>query len=214
MMADNIQTLTVGPLEVNCYLVGCDAHKVCAVFDPGDEAGRILDAASARGWAITHIINTHGHADHTGASGKIIKATGATLGIHRADAPMLTHPDMADMAAYLGLAPSPPPDTLYEDGQEIRICEHLAFKVIATPGHSPGGACFVFDDAVITGDTLFRFSIGRSDLPGGDQAALLRSIREKLMTLPDDTVVYPGHGEPSTIGEEREMNPFVRGVMR
>lgn len=213
-MADHIQTLTVGPLEVNCYMVGCGVHKVCAVFDPGDEAGRILGAASARGWAITHIINTHGHADHTGASAKIVQATRAKLGILRAEAPLLNHPYTQDLAAYLGLELSPPPDAMYEDGDEVTVCEHLVFKVIATPGHSPGGACYLFSGAVITGDTLFRYSIGRSDLPGGDQAALLRSIRERLMTLPDDTVVYPGHGEPSTIGEERDLNPFVRGVMR
>jgi len=204
-----VETLCLGPLDVNCYIVGCPEHQVCAVFDPGDSGGRILDLLSKLQWQVAHIINTHGHADHTGANLKLKKATGAPLSIHRMDRELLTHQEMTDMAGYLGLSPSPEPDTLLEEGDLVKVCDCISFKVIHTPGHSPGGACFHHDEFVISGDTIFRMSIGRSDLPGGNHDTLLKSIRERLLTLPDDTVLYPGHGDPTTAGYEKKNNPFV-----
>lgn len=212
-MAAEVETLTVGPLDVNCYIAGCGEHRACAVVDPGDSAKRILDVVGKKGWSVTQIINTHGHADHTGANAQIKEATGAPLSIHKDDAEMLTHPDMADMAAYLGLKPSIPADRKLADGDVIKICDCVELKVLGTPGHSRGGVCLVHDNFVITGDTLFRMSIGRSDLAGGDHETLMNSIKTRVMALPDDMTVYPGHGEPSTVGFERRYNPFLAGFM-
>jgi len=211
-MGMQIETLTVGPLEVNCYIIGCPEHKVCAVIDPGDSSKRILGAAESNGWDIKLIINTHAHADHTGANGRIKEASGAPILIHKADAEMLTHPAMTDMAAYLGVGASPDADRLVEDGDEIELCDHMKFRVLHTPGHSPGGICLLAENKLISGDTLFRMSIGRSDLHGGDMTALINSIRMKIFTLPDDVEIYPGHGDPTTVGFEKGHNPFLTGA--
>jgi glyoxylase-like metal-dependent hydrolase (beta-lactamase superfamily II) len=204
-----IETICVGPLDVNCYLAGCAEHGACAVVDPGDSAQLILDAIGRLGWKVAHILNTHGHADHTGANAKLKQATGAPISIHRLDAPMLTGKDMKDMAAYMGLSPSPPPDALLEDGAGVAICDCITLKTLHTPGHTPGGVCFYHPGFLFSGDTLFHMSIGRSDLPGGNPETLLKSIRERLFTLPGGTAVYPGHGDPADIKFEKENNPFL-----
>ncbi len=208
-MSLEIETLNVGLLEVNCYIVGCNKHNVCAVFDPGDSSQRIYDTITSKGWELERIINTHGHADHTGANSKLMGLTGAPLGIHKDDAPLLAHQDMKEMAEYLGLTVSPQADDLYTDGDVVTVCNCLEFKLLHTPGHSPGSASFLFDQAVVTGDTLFNTSVGRTDLPGGNHSELLNSINEKLFTLPNSYVVYPGHGETTTIEHEKQNNPFV-----
>ncbi|MDH5678653.1 MAG: MBL fold metallo-hydrolase [Nitrospinota bacterium] len=209
LVAAQIETICLGPLDVNCYIVGCPEHMSCAVFDPGDSAARILGTIENAKWSVANIINTHGHADHTGANHKLASSTQAPLSIHRLDRDLLTNHEMKEMAGYLGLAPSPEPDILLEDGDDVAVCECISFKVIHTPGHSPGGACFHHADFVISGDTIFRMSIGRSDLPGGNHETLIRSIRDKLFSLPDDTRIFPGHGDPTTIGYEKKNNPFV-----
>jgi len=209
-----LETLTVGPLEVNCYLAGCDTHKVCFVFDRGDASQRSLRTIEEKGWEVGRIINTHGHADHTGGNLAVKEATGAALGIHKLDAVLLTNPEQKDIAGYLGVKPSPEPDELFEDGQTIELCPCVCFTLIGSPGHTPGGACFRHENTVITGDTLFRMSIGRTDLPGGNHAQLLNSLTTKLFTLPDDVAVYPGHGEPTTIGYEKKNNPFANGTFQ
>ncbi len=208
-MTIKIETLAVGPLEVNCYVVGCTEHKVCAIFDPGDSPKQILDTAKKHGWEIRQIINTHGHADHTGANSEIKKSTNAPISIHLADATLLTHPEMKDMAGYLGLSASPEPDELLTDSDLVELCPCLSFTLLATPGHTEGGSCFQFGDSVITGDTLFKMSVGRTDLMGGDTEKLISSLESKLLVLPEHTVVYPGHGEPTTIGYEKANNPFL-----
>lgn len=208
-MTVELVTLTVGPLEVNCYIIGCNEHNVCAVFDPGDSSQRILEAVEKKNWTIRKIINTHGHADHTGANAKVKEAAGVDIAIHKNDAALMVDPGQRDMAGYLGLGASPEADILLEDDQVISICDCLEFRLVSTPGHTPGGACFVFDNSVVTGDTLFNMSIGRSDLPGGNHKTLMESIHKKLMALPDEMKVYPGHGEPTTIGYERDNNPFI-----
>ena len=208
-MALVIQAVCVGPLEVNCYLAGCPDHRECAVIDPGDSAQTILAAAAERGWRITHILNTHGHADHTGANAGVKKATGAPIHIHRLDAELAQSQWARDAAAYLGLSPSPPPDVLLEDGAEIRVCACLAIRTIHTPGHSPGGVCFHHDGSLFSGDTLFKMSIGRGDLPGGNPQILIKSIKERLLSLPGRTDVFPGHGDPTAVDFEKEYNPFL-----
>ncbi|MBI5814634.1 MAG: MBL fold metallo-hydrolase [Nitrospinae bacterium] len=213
-MSVQLETICVGPLEVNCYIAGCDVHNVCAVIDPGDSYRRILETVSARGWKVTHIINTHAHADHTGANAQIKEATGAKIIIHGADAEMLNHPSMEDMAAYLGIAPSPPADELLADGDVVEICGCLKMKVIHTPGHSPGGICLLFGNTLIAGDTIFRLSIGRTDLPGGSFEALRDSINNRIFTLPPEVAIYPGHGDPTEAGFEKKNNPFIFGASK
>lgn len=208
-MTVRTETLEVGPLEVNCYIIGCDEHKLCAVIDPGDSSKLILSAVKNNGWEVTHIINTHAHVDHIGANGKLKEATGARIFLHKDDAELITLPQMKDMAAYLGLGASPAPDEFIEDGDTIEICPCLIFKVLHTPGHTRGGVCLRFGDCVVSGDSLFRVSIGRTDMHGGDMDTLLNSIRTKLFTLDDDVVVYPGHGKPTDIGFEKKNNPFL-----
>lgn len=213
-MSVTIDTIMVGPLDVNCYVFGCESHKTCAVIDPGDSAERIMEKAGARGYKVAMIINTHAHADHTGANGKLKAMTGALIHIHEDDARILTHPSMSDMSEYLGIEPSPAADVLLKDGSTLTPCPCVELAVIHTPGHSPGGICVLHGKTLFSGDTLFRFSIGRSDLPGGDGRTLVKSIADRLFTLPDDVAVYPGHGEPTTIGEERKYNPFLAGERR
>ena len=211
-MALIFHTLCVGPLDVNCYIAGCETHKVCAVIDPGDASGRILDKVASLGWKIEKIINTHGHYDHVGANAKIKDKTSAPIFIHTKETVVLNHPDMADMAAYFGLNVSPAPDHLFEDGDTIEICSCSSFKVIHTPGHSPGSVCLLTDNTLVTGDTLFRYSIGRTDLPGGDPAAMKHSLIECLLPMPNDLVLLPGHGDSSRMGEEKKLNPFLAGA--
>ncbi|HET6419987.1 MAG TPA: MBL fold metallo-hydrolase [Geobacteraceae bacterium] len=203
-------SVVVGPLGVNCYIIGCESTREGAVIDPGGDAERIIAAFSGRGLKIVHVLNTHGHFDHIGANRAILEATGADLLIHEADVPFLTLADRAAAAFGVKGENSPPPDGFLQDGITIAVGE-LELKVIHTPGHTPGGCCFYGNGMVVTGDTLFAESIGRTDLPGGSLEALLGSIHGKLLGLPDDTVVYPGHGPSTTIGREKARNPYLRG---
>ncbi len=204
-----LESVVVGPLQVNCYIVGCEETGEGVVIDPGEDAERIIAAYSRRGLKIVHVLNTHGHFDHVGANRAILEATGGDLLIHEADIFLLSQADM--MAAIYGLRGenSPPPDGMLHDGMIIPV-GNLRLEVLHTPGHSPGGCCFHIDGTVISGDTLFAGGIGRPDLPGGCHDTLVKSIEVKLMTLPDDTVVYPGHGPSTTIGRERTHNPYLR----
>ncbi len=211
-MTIKIEALTVGPLEVNCYVVGCDKHNLGAVIDPGDSAKRILAIIKDNGWKLTHIINTHAHFDHVGANGKVKEATGARIILHKSDLPVLTSRHTIDMANYMGVDISPDPDDFMRDGETIEICPCIRFEVLHTPGHSPGGVCLLLGDALFSGDTLFRLSIGRSDIPGGSMDTLMVSIKTKLFPLPNELKVYPGHGEETTIGFEKANNPFLTGA--
>ncbi len=203
-----IKKLEVGPIMANCYILGCEQTKQAAVIDPGDDADRILMALAKSELKVTYLINTHGHFDHVGANKRMKETTGAPLAIHPGDEPMLGK--LSKSAAMFGLAAenSPGPDILLNDGDEVSFGE-ITLKVIHTPGHSEGGICLYTPGCVFVGDTLFYGSIGRTDLPGGDYDLLISSIKSKLFSLPDDTVVYPGHGPETQIGKEKMINPFL-----
>ncbi|RNC64956.1 MAG: MBL fold metallo-hydrolase [Desulfuromonadales bacterium] len=204
--------VVVGPLGVNCFILGCEETKVGVVVDPGAEVERILDRMKALGLTIRTVINTHGHFDHVGANKQLLEATGAKLMIHREDVPFLGR--AADVASMYGLATenSPQPDELLEDGRAVAFGNY-SLKVLHTPGHTPGGCCLYLasEGKLISGDTLFAESVGRTDFPGSSHEALMESIRTKLLTLPDETQVFPGHGPATTIGRERRYNPYLNG---
>lgn len=203
-------TVVVGPLGVNCSILGCEATGQGVVVDPGDDADYILAQVQQRGLAIVAIINTHGHFDHVGANRQLTQATGAPLYIHQADAPMLER--VAKTAAMYGLPGenSPQPDRLLEDGMLIEFGTHR-LQVIHTPGHTQGGCCLYLEaeNKLIAGDTLFADGVGRTDLPGGSHQQLVTSIKTRLFTLPDQVQVYPGHGPVTTIGHEKQYNPYL-----
>ena len=203
-------TIVVGPLGVNCSILGCEESGQGVVVDPGDDAESILAQVQQRGLAISAIINTHGHFDHVGVNRRLTQATGAPLYIHQADAPMLER--VAKTAAMYGLPGenSPQPDHLLEDGMLIEFGTHR-LQVIHTPGHTPGGCCLYLEaeGKLIAGDTLFADGVGRTDLPGGSHQQLVESIKSRLFILPDQVQVYPGHGPTTTIGHEKRHNPYL-----
>ncbi|MFH1032418.1 MAG: MBL fold metallo-hydrolase [Chloroflexota bacterium] len=190
-----IETLEVGPIAANCYIVGDETTKEGLIIDPGDEASRILKKVKYLNLKIKAIVLTHSHFDHIGAAKQVKQSTGAELAAHADDA--------------RGLIESPP-DRLLKGGDKIEIGK-LSFLVLHTPGHSAGGISLLGQGVVFTGDTLFNFGIGRTDFPGSSYSQIMTSIHTKLLVLPDNTVVYPGHGPKSTIGIERQHNPFLRG---
>ena len=202
-------TLPTGPLEVNCYIVGCEETKKAAVIDPGGDVPRIQQLLDKHELELVMIINTHGHFDHIGGNRELLEASGAELIIHRDDRPVLDR--AREHAAAFGLQAEPPPAPTRElSGGETLELGKLMLQVIHTPGHSPGGICLYIDDTLLVGDTLFAGSIGRTDLPGGDHQLLIRGIKEKLLSFPESTKVFPGHGPMTTIGEEKLHNPFLR----
>jgi glyoxylase-like metal-dependent hydrolase (beta-lactamase superfamily II) len=206
-----IKTLAVGPIMANCHIVACEETRRAAVIDPGDEADRILMALAEEKLTVQFIVNTHGHFDHVGANRRLKDATGAELLIHASDAPMLEGLPRAAAAFGLSAESSPPPDRTVADGETF-TAGNISFTVLHTPGHSPGGISIHADKAVFVGDALFAGSIGRTDFEGGDFHTLISSIKKKLFPLGDDVTVYTGHGPATTIGQEKQTNPFLRMV--
>ena len=204
----NIETIVVGPLEVNCYLL-YDDEKNAIVIDPGDDGQVILGKADQLGLTIKKVVNTHGHFDHIGANRFLKEKTGAELMIHAEDEEYLEHADMAAAGFGLTADPAPSPDVRLKDGDVIEAGS-MQLKVIHTPGHSPGGISLLCDHKLFTGDTLFAGSVGRTDLVGGSHEALIKGVKENLFTLSDTVEVYPGHGTFSTIGDEKAHNPFFK----
>jgi glyoxylase-like metal-dependent hydrolase (beta-lactamase superfamily II) len=205
-----IKQIIVGSMSVCCYVIGCQETKAGAVIDPGGSEDKIMAAVRAEGLQIKYIINTHGHPDHVCGNGPLKEATGASIVMHEADAKFFAQADTKEYFSMLGLPESPPPDKLVQDGDVLKIGK-IKLKVIYTPGHTPGGICLYNSPNVFTGDTLFVGGVGRTDFPGGSTELLQRSIQERLLTLPEDTVVWPGHGyggDSSTIGTEKRANPF------
>lgn len=205
-----LKKLVVGMLETNCYLIGCKSSKEAAVIDPGGEEGvdLILKLLQENNFDLKYIINTHGHIDHITGNKALKAKTKALLLIHKLDAHMLVDTNK-NFSIFTGKEIcSPPADRFLEEGDEI-ILGSLKLTVIHTPGHTTGGISIVLNNIVFTGDTLFAGGVGGTDLPGGSYKDLQKSIKEKLLKLSDDKVVYPGHGPSSTIGRERRTNPYI-----
>jgi len=205
-----VETFPVGPLQCNCTLLGESGEAM--VVDPGDNIPQILALLEKHRLTLKQIVVTHGHIDHVGGALRLKRATGAPILMNQNDLEQLEIMDV--QAGWIGVAPPPevaPPDASAEDGMTAGIAGHAA-QVIHTPGHTQGSICLHFapDNLLLAGDTLFAGSIGRTDLPGGDGRQILRSIHDRLLVLPEETLVIPGHGPATTIGEELEGNPFLR----
>ncbi|BCR05546.1 MBL fold metallo-hydrolase [Desulfuromonas versatilis] len=204
----NPEILPVGPLQVNCAIFSCPETGEAMIIDPGDDGERILELVRRAGLQVKLIVNTHGHFDHVGANRLLVEKTGAPLLIHALDVPLLQR--AVEHAALYGLkaVPSPEPERTLNDGEVLSLGTRRV-EVIHTPGHSPGGICLLAGNHLFSGDSLFAGSIGRTDLPGGDHALLVAKVRQKLLVLPGETIVHPGHGPDTTIAREKASNPFV-----
>ncbi|MFM8980951.1 MAG: MBL fold metallo-hydrolase [Planctomycetia bacterium] len=211
-MSLDITTVVVSPFEQNCRIVKDFASGEGVVIDPGDEAPRILEAVRRTGARITHILATHAHLDHVGAACEVREALGAPFCLHRGDFPLLAElPRHGAMFGMQGLRV--PPVDLDLEGVESIPLGAGRIRVLHTPGHTPGGVTFLLDDEGFFGDSLFRMSVGRTDL-GGDARTYARTLSQVILGLPDSTVVRSGHGPDSTIGQERRQNPFLNGTYR
>ncbi len=203
------KTLVVGPLAVNCYILASDKTHEAVIIDPGDDAEKITAALRKDNLKLKYIILTHAHFDHAGAARELQDETGAQVMAHEKDALLLKN--TAAQAALFGMqtARPPKPDYFLKGGDRIKTGD-VEMEVIETPGHTPGGISLYVKDVkvVFTGDTLFWGSIGRTDLPGGDFDTIIHSLKDKLGRLPDDTKVYSGHGDDTTIGLEKRQNPY------
>jgi glyoxylase-like metal-dependent hydrolase (beta-lactamase superfamily II) len=199
-----IHSFVVTPFQVNCYVAVDNGEAV--VIDPGEATPLLLRQVA--GFTVKAIVNTHGHADHCGANASLVNATGAPLACHAADLPLLQALEVQGQMFGLDVEPSPNPDWFLKDGDVIEFGKS-ALTVLHVPGHSPGHIALSGEGVLFAGDVLFSGSIGRTDLPGGNAEQLLNSIRTRLLTLPDTTKVYCGHGPSTTIGEERQHNPFL-----
>jgi hydroxyacylglutathione hydrolase len=205
-----IKRLVVGSLSANCYIVGSEATREGLVIDPGGNAEDILKAITDSGLDIKIIVLTHGHSDHIAALYDIQDSTGAEAAIHADDADFLRGRGSFSTMFGISYKTPEPPDRLLHDGDMIDIGGRH-FSVVHTPGHTPGSICLLSDDKVFTGDTLLYHGIGTTLMPGSSRRQLIDSIHTRLMVLPDDTIIYPGHGRETTIGAERKDNPFIRG---
>lgn len=203
-----LEAISVGPMQVNCYILASHDKKPAIIIDPGAESRKINKALNAHALSPGLIINTHGHYDHIGCDDKF----GAPIYIHSRDLALLKDPDL-NLSGLFALPYHVESEIIEVEDQQTIDLDDISLKVLHTPGHTPGGISLLLVKPkgiiVFTGDSLFCQGIGRTDLAAGDEGSLLRSIKEKLFTLPDDTVIYPGHGPSSTIGEEKRSNPFL-----
>lgn len=209
-MPVRFEALAVGPLETNCYLVWDVDTRDAVLIDPGGDKPRIEQMISSLGLNVKYILLTHGHFDHCFVAGDLAREYGVEIAMHESDIEQITQGmDIAemfyDMSSYVEVLPS----KLLADGDVIRLGES-PIEAIHTPGHSRGGLCFVTDAGVFCGDTIFANSIGRSDFPGGSHPQLIASIRARILSMKDETPLYPGHGQFTTVGIERASNPFLQ----
>ena len=202
-----LETLVVGPLAVNCYIFGCEKTHQAAIVDPGDEADQILSVVKKLDCRVKYILLTHGHIDHLSQIPILKNKLKAEFLMHEQDIPLVQ--SASTQAALFGL-PDPgdlKPDRFLNDGDIIHLGE-LTIQVIHSPGHSPGSITFQVNQKLFVGDLIFNGSIGRTDLPGGDYSQIIESIQKKIFTLPDSVEIYPGHGPATTVGIEKNTNPF------
>jgi hydroxyacylglutathione hydrolase len=205
------EILPVGPLQCNCSIIGDETTRDAIVIDPGDDIADVLAAVGKHNLTVKQIVITHAHIDHVGGAMKLRAATGAPILLNQNDSALLKMLDV--QAAWLGMAPPGKVEIDHSVGESDKVqVGPLVAQVLHTPGHTEGSICLYFplEKKLIAGDTLFAGSIGRTDLPGGSFDKIIRSLHEKVLALPDDTVVVPGHGPLTSIGEERENNPFLR----
>ena len=202
------ELVVVGALETNCYLVYCEETRACAVIDPGADPEKIISTIADLELKPAIVLNTHGHVDHIGGNSDIVRKYAVPLAMHAADTGMLQVSDYIELSLLLGARNSPPPDRLLAEGEEVAFGRAL-LRVIHIPGHTPGSIGFVAGGVLFSGDTLFCGGVGRTDLPGGSWKDLERSIRERILTLPEETIVLPGHGPWTTVEQERSSNPFL-----
>lgn len=207
-----IQRVLAGAMRTNCYLVYDEITKEALVADPADEAEKLERLLAEKGLKLRAILLTHGHFDHIGAAAALRENYHADIYCLHEEAEILENPEW-NLSALFAAGFTVKPDSLLEDGQELFLAG-FPIRVIATPGHTKGSCCYYFteDKFLLSGDTLFEESVGRTDFPTGSTSDLVRSVQEKLYLLPDDTPVYPGHGEMTTIGHEKQCNPFTRAV--
>jgi hydroxyacylglutathione hydrolase len=205
-----ILMLPLGPLQTNCYILACTETMTAAVIDPSWNGRSLAATLDEHGYALSHILLTHSHFDHVGGLTELKEEKPAPIHLHPEAIPMLEQAVMSAAFWNIRIAAPPPPDEMLADGQVFQIGQ-LTVYVLFTPGHAPGHVSFYLPEhgVLFSGDALFQGSIGRTDLPGGDHALLLRSIRQKLLPLPDETQVLSGHGPATTIGQEKQFNPFL-----
>jgi hydroxyacylglutathione hydrolase len=205
------EVLTVGPLQCNCSILGDETSREAIVVDPGDDISRIMALIRQHSLTVKQIVITHAHIDHIAGAAKLKSLTGAPILYNQHDLPLVKMMDI--QAGWLGIGTPevPPPDDTLDDNKLISITG-LTGSILHTPGHTEGSVCLYLptQSLLIAGDTLFAGSVGRTDLPGGNTRKLLASIHERLLTLPDEVTVIPGHGNRTTIGTERESNPFLQ----
>jgi len=204
-----IGRMMLGVCQTNCYFVYREGSSKVIFIDPADYGDQIFQAMKNNGFEVAAILLTHGHFDHIWGCSRLRQLTSAPVYAYEGEEDVLLSSDL-NVSAGAGRACTVKANTLLKDGQEL-IIEGMTFKVIATPGHTKGSCCYYFEEAdmLISGDTLFEESVGRTDLPTGSMSTLVRSVKDKLFVLPDDTVVYPGHGDSTTIGHEKKYNPFI-----
>ena len=199
----------LGVCQTNCYFVYREGSSKVIFIDPADYGDQIFQAMKNNGFEVAAILLTHGHFDHICGCSKLRQLTSAPVYAYEGEEDVLLSSDL-NVSAGAGRACTVKANILLKDGEEVTI-EGMTFKLIATPGHTKGSCCYYFEEAnmLISGDTLFEESVGRTDLPTGSMSTLVRSVKDKLFELPDDVVVYPGHGDSTTIGHEKKYNPFI-----
>lgn len=204
-----LETIPVGMIQANCYILGDEETREAVVIDPGGDTPVILRALEARKLNPTAILATHGHFDHVEGLASLKRAIGTPIYLHQGDLPLVQGMTGQGLLFGVRVEAAPAPDRLLEEGDRVAFGT-LSLEVLHTPGHSLGSVSYLIDKSVFVGDLLFAGSIGRTDLQGGDYQTLLQSVRTKIFTLPDDTVIYPGHGPASTVATEKRTNPFFQ----